>query len=73
MKKLNIFLESDEFILDKTEHEKIREELTVDILSTIKNELIVELGYPGFYENIPDKRNDQRILELLKGDDKLVE
>lgn len=42
MKKLNIFLESDEFILDKTEHEKIREELTVDILSTIKKKYTSE-------------------------------
>ena len=40
-----------------------------------ENELIVELGYPGLVvgDTIPDKRNDERILELLKRDNKLLE
>ncbi len=38
-----------------------------------KNELTVEVGYPGLIEGdfIPDRRNDGRILALLKRDHKL--
>jgi len=37
------------------------------------NQLIVELGYPGHNEgdNIPDKRNDKRIIDTFKQDHKL--
>jgi len=38
------------------------------------NELNVELGYPGLIEGtvIPDKRNDQRILDIFAKDNKLI-
>lgn len=38
------------------------------------NELSVELGYPGLVEGvvIPDKRNDERILEIFASDNKLI-
>ena len=40
-----------------------------------KNELTVKLGYPGLVvgDTIPDKRNDKRILDVLKMDNKLIE
>ncbi len=42
---------------------------------TGENKLRVELGYPGLIEGdiIPDKRNDSRIINTLKKDNKLVE
>lgn len=40
----------------------------------ISNELIVQMGYPGLIEGqvISDKRNDQRILDIFTGDNKLI-
>jgi hypothetical protein len=39
-----------------------------------KNELSVKIGYPGLMSgmNIPDKRNDKELLEILKSDHKLI-
>jgi predicted small secreted protein len=39
------------------------------------NEISVRLGYPGLHEGqiIPDKRNDQRILDIFASDGKLIE
>ena len=41
---------------------------------SLDNKLTVELGYPGLKEGqvIPDKRNDQRILDIFAGDDRLI-
>jgi len=41
---------------------------------SLDNKLMVELGYPGLREGqvIPDRRNDQRILDIFAGDDKLI-
>ena len=41
---------------------------------SLDNKLMVELGYPGFMEGqvIPDRRNDQRILDIFAGDNKLI-
>ena len=41
---------------------------------SIGNELIVQIGYPGLIEGqvIPDKRNDQRILDIFTSDNKLI-
>ena len=50
--------------------------IIVDLVQyELKNKLIVRLGYPGLVDGdiIPDKRNDERILELLKKDNKLLE
>jgi hypothetical protein len=50
--------------------------IIVDLLKYYwKNEFIVELGYPGIIigDTIPDKRNDPRILEVLRNDNKLIE
>lgn len=40
-----------------------------------KNELEVRLGYPGLIEGdiIPDNRNNQRLLDVLRMDGKLIE
>lgn len=40
-----------------------------------KNELTVKLGYPGLVvgDTIPDKRNDKRLLDVLRMDNKLIE
>ena len=40
----------------------------------INNELIVQMGYPGLIEGevISDKRNDQRILDIFTGNNKLI-
>jgi len=40
-----------------------------------KNQLRVQLGYPGLVEGdfIPDNRNDVRILEVLRRDSKLID
>lgn len=49
------------------------------IISPIKAELVgelqVKLGYPGVFENnpIPDLRNDNKIIEIFKRDNKLIE
>ncbi len=39
-----------------------------------KNELEVRLGYPGLIagDTIPDKRNDKRLLDVLRMDNKLI-
>jgi len=39
-----------------------------------KNELTVKLGYPGMVvgDTIPDKRNDKRLLDVLRMDNKLI-
>ena len=50
--------------------------VTIDPLNfTGKNQLRVSLGYPGpiFGDNIPDDRNDARIISLLRNDGKLEE
>jgi hypothetical protein len=41
---------------------------------SLDNKLMVELGYPGLMEGqvIPDRRNDQRILDIFASDDKLI-
>ncbi|MDX9883194.1 MAG: hypothetical protein RBS73_14120 [Prolixibacteraceae bacterium] len=48
--------------------------VVIDPLATgLTNTLTVELGYPGLLEGveIPDKRNDKRILDIFKRDHKL--
>jgi hypothetical protein len=50
--------------------------ITIDPLNySGKNQLRVQLGYPGLVEGdfIPDNRNDERILEVLKRDFKLID
>lgn len=39
----------------------------------MKNEIKVKIGYPGPFEDlpVPDKRNDERIIRILKADNKL--
>jgi hypothetical protein len=41
--------------------------------TTLGNEIQVKLGYPYLFQGltIPDKRNDKRIIRILKHDDKL--
>jgi hypothetical protein len=49
--------------------------LTIDpIHAAYTGELRVELGYPGWMEEmrIPDRRNDRRVLDILRRDGKLV-
>jgi hypothetical protein len=45
------------------------------ILVEIKSEMQVKLGYPGqfYHSSYTDNRNDNRIIEILKRDNKLVE
>jgi hypothetical protein len=38
-----------------------------------RNELEVKLGYPWPFENVPDHRNDKRILEVFRSSGKMVE
>jgi hypothetical protein len=40
-----------------------------------KNEMMIRIGYPGLAQgiNIPDKRNDQQLLDIFRRDDKLIE
>jgi hypothetical protein len=40
-----------------------------------RHELKVKLGYPGLVEGdvIPDKRNDEKLLDVLRMDNKLIE
>jgi len=38
-----------------------------------RNELKVSLGYPAPFEDVPDRRNDKRILEVFRSYGKLVE
>lgn len=50
--------------------------LTIDpIHAQYAGELTVQLGYPGLMEgmSIPDRRNDGRILSILRHDRKLIE
>jgi hypothetical protein len=50
--------------------------LIIDPLHTgITGELTVQLGYPCLMDgmNIPDRRNDERILSILRHDRKLIE
>jgi len=49
--------------------------VTIDPLNySGNNRLTVQLGYPGLFggDTIPDKRNDKRILDLLRKDYKLI-
>jgi hypothetical protein len=49
--------------------------VTIDPLNySGKNTLRVQLGYPGLFvgDTIPDKRNDKRILDVLRRDFKLI-
>lgn len=49
--------------------------LTIDpIYAEYSGELTVQLGYPGLLDewDIPDRRNDQRILSILRQDHKLI-
>lgn len=43
------------------------------LLAGIRNELKVQLGYPGLVQGqvIPDRRNDRRIIEIFQRDNKL--
>ncbi len=45
----------------------------IDPIGLFGNKLKVELGYPGYFEdaNIPDHRNDQRLLNVFERDGKL--
>lgn len=45
------------------------------LTAEMQGELIVSLGYPGMLanEDIPDLRNDSRIISIFKRDNKLVE
>jgi hypothetical protein len=48
--------------------------VTIDPLNySSKNQLRVQLGYPGLIQGdyIPDNRNDKRILDVLQRDSKL--
>lgn len=47
--------------------------VVIDPLNYGNNELSVELGYPGLVQGIiiPDNRNDNRLLEILRLDNKL--
>ena len=49
--------------------------VVIDLLFADENKLHVQLGYPGLMDgiSIPDKRNDPRILEVLRRDNKLIE
>lgn len=50
--------------------------ITIDPLSLYQgNELRVQLGYPGMMEGweIPDTRNDPRIIAIFRRDEKLIE
>jgi hypothetical protein len=50
--------------------------VVIDLLTyELNNELIVELGYGPIADgdSIPDKRNDERIIELLRKDNKIIE
>ena len=45
------------------------------IMINEENKMIVRLGYPGPIQgiNIPDNRNDRRLLEIFRRDNKLIE
>lgn len=46
--------------------------ITIDpLLIYSNNRMMVHLGYPGDFEGVPDRRNDQRLLNILRRDDKL--
>lgn len=48
--------------------------VTIDPLNyNGRNELEVSLGYPWPFEEVPDHRNDKRILEVFRSHGKLVE
>ncbi len=50
--------------------------IVIDPLMTSSgNKITVRLGYPGTIEGqaIPDNRNDRRIIEIFKNDNKLIE
>lgn len=44
------------------------------LMVSIENKMIVRLGYPGLIQGmeIPDKRNDRRIIQIFAGDNKLI-
>ncbi len=44
------------------------------IMASIDNKIIVSLGYPGLLQGmeIPDKRNDSRIIKIFESDNKLI-
>lgn len=45
------------------------------MMTSIGNKIIVSLGYPGLVQGqvIPDNRNDSRIIEIFKRDNKLID
>ncbi|MFC2112930.1 hypothetical protein ACFLTA_06655 [Bacteroidota bacterium] len=49
--------------------------IVIDLVFTEENTLHVQLGYPGLMDGmtIQDKRNDPRILDVLRRDKKLIE
>ena len=50
--------------------------VTTDIIDySNDNNLTINLGYPGLMlgDNIPDKRNDKKILDVFKNDNKLID
>ena len=44
------------------------------IMTSVGNKMTVSLGYPGLFQGqvIPDNRNDSRIIEIFKNDNKLI-
>jgi hypothetical protein len=47
--------------------------VTIDpIIAEYAKELKVTLGYPGDWEGVEDKRNDERIISILSRDKKLI-
>lgn len=47
--------------------------VTIDPLQLFSgNTLTVNLGYPGEWPGVPDRRNDPRLLEILERDNKLI-
>ncbi len=49
--------------------------IVIDLLFTENNTLYVQMGYPGgmLSSSIPDNRNDSRILDVLRRDNKLID
>ncbi|HBG25425.1 MAG TPA: hypothetical protein DDX10_10330, partial [Rikenellaceae bacterium] len=47
--------------------------VTIDpIIAEYAKELKVTLGYPGDWEGVEDRRNDERIISILSRDKKLI-
>jgi len=46
--------------------------ITIDpFMASVTKELRVKLGYPGDWEGVEDRRNDERLISILKRDNKL--